>query len=283
MGSSSHCDWEGVTCGPVFEVNSLDLNENALSGSFPTDLNSLGSLSSLVVLKNDMGGTIPDDICARAASGTLSIYGDMKNCPYSLDMTTGQISSDCCDAVLPHVPVYLSHFTEAALGDYNCLALVGTEQTLCNYLREQNNHEIFSSGYPTGFEGDVWRWLKERTVLLRMFLNDGGYDWSSSMNWYTYLNHCDWEGVTCSSNAVTEIHLQDHNLIGPYPTDLYSIASLSSLDLSLNSLVGTTPDDICSRSTSNALYLVGDATNCPNEYNEAALEYSEGCCDVVQG
>ena len=116
-----------------------------------------------------------------------------------------------------------------------------------------------------------------------MYLNDGGANWSVSTNWAGNMSHCDWQGITCSAtHAVTEINLQNNNLDGPYPTDLYSLGSIATLDLSLNSLVGVTPDDICSRSVSNALFITGDATNCPNSFDTATGQYLEGCCDVVQ-
>ena len=165
LGSSSHCDWYGVTCTATLEVEALALDNNALSGSFPTDLSGLGSLTSLSTAANSLSGTIPSDVCASSTSGSLFIFGDAFNCPNDFDSTTGQYLAGCCDSVLIDVDIYLSAFTTEVLGNSDCAALAGTESSVCSYMSNKANHDIFASGYPTSFGGDVWAWLKVRSKL----------------------------------------------------------------------------------------------------------------------
>ena len=162
LGSSNHCNWEGVDCSPNFSVTDMSLDNNQLSGSFPTDLMSLGSLSSLSTAANSLSGTIPSDVCTKSTSDSLFVYGDAFNCPNDFDSSTGQYLAGCCDSVLIDVDIYLNEFATTVLGDSNCANLAGTESTVCDYMSNKANHDIFASGYPSSFGGDVWAWLKVR-------------------------------------------------------------------------------------------------------------------------
>ena len=70
-------------------------------------------------------------------------------------------------------------------------------------------------------------------------------------------------------------------LSGSYP--IASLETLTSfdgrLDLSENSLTETIPNSsaLCN------LYLIGDAANCPNAYDEISGKYADGCCNEVKG
>lgn len=115
-----------------------------------------------------------------------------------------------------------------------------------------------------------------------MYLNDNGINWLGNSGWLGSENHCTWEGMTCSNvNRVTEINLQSNQLSGSFPTYLINLGQLNSLNMGENSLSGTIPNDLCDRSTSNILYISGDAANCPNEFNATSGVYLEGCCDHV--
>ncbi len=58
------------------------------------------------------------------------------------------------------VDIYLDFFAASVVwGDANCQNLGGTESTVCTYMTNKANHDIFASGYPKIFL-DVWDWLK---------------------------------------------------------------------------------------------------------------------------
>ena len=101
------------------------------------------------------------------------------------------------------------------------------------------------------------------------------------VGWMNAADHCEWSGVTCKDWKVETLNLTNSQLTGPYPTDLRNLGGMKLLDLSGNSLSDNIPTDVCDRSTSNYLTLIGDAANCPNEYNATAAVYLEGCCDTV--
>lgn len=161
--SSDHCTWTGITCSVNNEVVAINLVANDLSGTFPTDLNNLGSLESLDVHSNGLVGTVPTDLCERSVSTDLHIYADSDNCPAVFDAATGTYLNSCCDDLLVDVDLYLQEFATAVFGDANCVNLDSTETEVCNYMISKNNHAIFTNGFPTDFPG-VWDWLKVRTV-----------------------------------------------------------------------------------------------------------------------
>lgn len=91
LGSDNHCSWQGVTCSASNSVTELNLENNRLSGPYPSDLSSLESLSKLNLSANSLTGTIPNNLCTKSS---LHITGDPENCPI-LD----QSQPTCCDIV----------------------------------------------------------------------------------------------------------------------------------------------------------------------------------------
>jgi len=280
LENGNHCTWEGVTCSSSERVTELVLEKNQLSGSFPTDLNDLNSLKILNLSGNELVGITPADLCDRSLVTDLHISADSDNCPHEFDSTTGIYQAGCCDNIVVDVDIYLNEFASAVLGDANCDNLGGAEVNVCDYMKNKANHAIFSNGYPTDFPG-VWDWLKERTILVRMYLNDGGSSWALNSGWLGNGDHCTWEGVICSPDRVTELALANNQMSGPFPSDLNGLSSLKILNLSGNELVGSTPTDICDRSLVADLHIYADSDNCPHEFDPTTGLYQAGCCDNV--
>ena len=56
------CDWEGVTCGGDAVVKALDLSNQGLSGTIPTELGLLADLEMLTLKDNILDGSIPQEV-----------------------------------------------------------------------------------------------------------------------------------------------------------------------------------------------------------------------------
>ena len=158
-GNTNHCTWTGVTCTDSYQVTALALDNNQLVGSFPLDLINLSYLQNVGLSSSSLTGTIPNDVCAKSTSNNLFINGDAANCPNDFDTSTGTYLAGCCDDILYDVDIYLNEFAAAVLGDANCANLGGTETTVCHFMTNKANHDIFASGFPEDFPG-VWDWLK---------------------------------------------------------------------------------------------------------------------------
>ena len=161
FSNSNHCTWAGVTCTESFQVTRLAITNNQLAGAFPSDLNNLSHLELMSLPSNSLIGIIPDDACAKSTSDNLFINADAANCPNDFDTSTGTYQTGCCDNILYDVDIYLNKFAAAVLGNTDCQALGGTETTVCDYMTNPTNHDIFANGYPEDFPG-VWNWLQVR-------------------------------------------------------------------------------------------------------------------------
>ena len=149
-----------MTCSDLFGIEQLALQNNQMSGPFPTDLINFGNLTTFSTAGNSLVGTIPDDVCTKSLADELFVTGDSTNCPNDFDASVGVYLEGCCDSILIDVDLYLTEFATAILGDSDCANLVGTESNVCSYMTNKANHDIFTNGYPVDFAGDVWSWLK---------------------------------------------------------------------------------------------------------------------------
>lgn len=98
----------------------------------------------------------------------------------------------------------------------------------------------------------------------------------------TTENHCLWSGISCDTKSrVTTLNLQGKELTGSLSSTLGDLDEIQYMDLSINTLSGAIPASVCELSNSNSLYLVADASNCPNDYNEIDGTFAAGCCSNV--
>ena len=144
----------------MFRVIEFSIPDIAITGVFPTEFHNFDQLEVFNTTGNSLVGIIPDEICAMSDSD-LYINADAANCPNDFDGSVGQYLEGCCDEILINVDIYLSYFAFYVLGDDNCANLGGTETSVCEYMINKDNHDIFVDGYPLDFP-DVWSWLKVR-------------------------------------------------------------------------------------------------------------------------
>jgi len=282
MKNSNHCLWQGVLCTSTQSISSLSLPMNEMSGPFPSDLFGIEALENLNLSRNSLTGTIPDDLCSKSFTGSLYISGDSTNCPNTFMVETGILSPGCCKEVVIDLEKFLGDFVSSELGSFDCDSLEGVDTDVCKFMTNIESHELFDNGYPSDFTGHLWEWLKERSILARMYLTTGGTAWSTNTDWMSNKNHCDWYGVVCGTDtfSVSEINLAENKLSGPFPT-LSSLSGLDDLKITSNALTGVIPEDLCVEADSGILSIEGDDANCPNEFDSSKGEYAPGCCDFV--
>jgi hypothetical protein len=82
----------------------------------------------------------------------------------------------------------------------------------------------------------------QRFLLASLFLAWTGHEpflWKASTNWLSRKSECDWFGVSCdASGQITSLRLQNNELLttGGLPKAIFELTSLTSVDLSFNSL-----------------------------------------------
>lgn len=280
LGTESHCAWYGVTCDAHQKVVQLSLQNNQLAGRLP-DFKVYDTLTTLSIGGNMLTGTFPGFMCDASKAGNLYIFGDGRNCPNEFNSETGEYFG-CCNAILIDTNLYLNEFLFAQFGTNNCGSLAGPEATACSYMANKRNHNIFDNGYPLSFEGNVWKWLKERLTLVEMHLGNGGSNWRRQTGWLGNSDHCTWSSVTCTDEKeVKMLSLQNNLMTGIFPEGLDTLEKFNVLSIASNDLTGLVPEPLCTKSTENSLYVFAEAGNCPNEFNGNTGQYLAGCCDSV--
>ena len=68
--------WHGVTTDGNGRVTSLDLNDNQLSGTIPTQLGNLANLKELLLTRNQLTGTIPAELASLTGLEILALGGN---------------------------------------------------------------------------------------------------------------------------------------------------------------------------------------------------------------
>ena len=68
--------WHGVTTDGNGRVTNLDLNDNQLSGTIPTQLGNLANLEELLLTRNQLTGTIPAELGSLTSMEILALGGN---------------------------------------------------------------------------------------------------------------------------------------------------------------------------------------------------------------
>lgn len=88
----------------------------------------------------------------------------------------------------------------------------------------------------------------DQYVLNLIYLSWDGPNWIQHGGW-SFLNHsvvnsCNWTGVTCEGDRVTELDLSRNSVMGIIVSELGFLTSLTALKISSNHLVGAIPTEI---------------------------------------
>jgi len=114
-----------------------------------------------------------------------------------------------------------------------------------NLLVQQNISDLNALNNPDSPQGCAYEWIIndpiipplkpgfdddriiQRYVLAVLFCATKGTGWKNNGGWLTGDNECGWDGVTCSSSAVTWLSLSSNRLDGNIPTELGTLNDLS--------------------------------------------------------
>ena len=99
----------------------------------------------------------------------------------------------------------------------------------------------------------------DRQVLIALYNATGGPNWWQNRNWNTVASMETWYGVeTNSAGFVTELVLDDNNLVGTLPAELGNLAQLERLVLDGNDISGQIPPELGNLSNLTMLTLRGN-------------------------
>ncbi|CAJ1948253.1 unnamed protein product [Cylindrotheca closterium] len=198
--ATDHCLWRFVQC-TLGSVEYLDMTENGLRGTLPSQISYLTNLQTLFFAQNTMRGTLPSEIGLLTSLRSFQVWTNefFGSIPSEIGLLTG----------VTNLAIF-GNFFEGTIPD----ALRNLSNL--NFLSLQEN--VFDSTVPT--------WLGEMTQLDGLGL--GGNLFSGTIP--TELSQL---------TLLSTLQLWENQLQGSIPSELSQLTSLTSLGLSSNSLNGT--------------------------------------------
>jgi len=96
----------------------------------------------------------------------------------------------------------------------------------------------------------------DKAALMALYNSTNGPNWTNNSGWNTAAPVRDWYGVTVEGGRVTQIYLQNNNLVGTIPAEIGNLSSLRWLDFYQNEqLSGSIPPQIGNLSSLQRLDL----------------------------
>ena len=236
--------WHGVTTDGNGRVTSLDLNDNQLSGTIPTQLGNLANLEELLLTRNQLTGTIPAELASLTGLDILALGGNQ---------LTGTI---------PTWLGNLANLEELYLWENELTGTIPSE------LDSLSNLELLSLS-SNQLTGEIPPELGSLSNLVELSL------WENELTGTIPSelgNLSSLELLSLSSNQLTgeippelgslsnlvELSLWGNELTGEIPAGLGSLANLEELWLSRNQLTGEIPPEVGSLSNLVQLVLWGN-------------------------
>ncbi len=222
--------WAGVRTNTQGEVTSIDLSDNNLSGTIPTELGDLTSLQTLSLYSNSLSGTIPTELGDLTSLQTLSLYSNSLSgtIPTELgDLTSLQTLSLYSNSLSGTIPTELGDLTSLQTLSLYSNSLSGTIPTELGDLTSLQTLSLYSNS----LSGTIPTELGDLTSLQTLSL----YSNSLSGTIPTELGDL---------TSLQTLSLYSNSLSGTIPTELGDLTSLQTLSLYSNSLSGTIPTEL---------------------------------------
>ena len=241
LSNASLDSWHGVTTGRSGRVVELDLSENELNGTIPSELGNLSSLERLRLSKNQLRGTIPSEL------------GNLSNLKF-LDLFENRLSGS-----IPSELGNLTNLEALALFKNNMRGTIPSDLANLNNLR-------WLLLWGNQLDGIIPSELGRLTNLLWLYLADNRLSGTipSELGNLTNLEELSLWGNQLSGaipselgqlTNLTDLALSNNRLSGAIPPELGNLINLEGLFLWDNELSGTVPPELENLSGLTQLFL----------------------------
>jgi Leucine-rich repeat (LRR) protein len=293
--------WNGVTVA-AGHVTMLDLSNDGLTGSLPSQVTTLDSLSSLNILFNDIVD-IPDlsslpFTYLNVAHNRLTFEDIEPNISIPNFTYAGQQMVGVQDTLdlFEGDPFMLSYAIGGSANLYqwqrDSIDVAGETATSINRPAMLTDNGKWHLNVTNSIVSVMYVQTANITVnviqkgiesdslsLVSLYNSTGGPQWKDKSNWLTGLV-ATWFGVTVSNNKVTQINLHDNNLTGIPNDSLQRLFSLVALDLSANNL--NSLPNLTGISTLTSINVSGNRLDfAPLEQNISLVNFSYGNQQIV--
>ena len=240
-------------------ITLLDLSDQTehggpgLSGELPA-LFSLGSLSKLILNSNAISGSVPTNFL-QGVNREVFEYADI-----SSNSIIGHIPSSVAHLLHLHLHDNLISGVAAAMcstsrgaiyKEYGCNAVLCPPMTYNPHGRQETASSICMSCKDATFWGTTscppsYRtsgfptFINERDILVKFYETCGGDSWNDNTNWMSTASICTWFGIRCAAGykdgRIEVIEMGANNIVGPPPSEIFTLPALISLSLYSNPL-----------------------------------------------
>ena len=237
----ANTDWKGVETDSSCRVVKLKLDGNNLSGTIPTELGNLTSLTELGFYNNELSGEIPTelgnltsltelDLALNNLSGEIPAELGNLTALTELILTGNELSGE-----IPAELGNLTSLTELYLHNNELSGEIPTELGSLTSLQYLYLHE-------NELSGEILTELGNLTSLQRLYL---------------YLNELSGTIPAELGNltSLQRLQLNTNELSGEIPTELGNLTSLQRLQLNNNELSGEIPTELGNLTSLQYLYL----------------------------
>lgn len=252
--TTTPCSWYGVTC-QTGHVTGLDLSDNNLVGTLPSQLGDLPQLQTLNLTRNTLSGALPTTLGALTRLQTLDLSENQLSgaLPAQIGALTAlQTLNLSNNAFTGTLPAGLTALPQLRTLDLSTNQFGGTlPATLGNMSALQVlalNHNQFSGALPAQ--------LGNLTGLQRLILADNALSGTipsqlGNLNQLTYLvlTGNDLSGsippALGNLSQLTVLMLNRNRLTGTIPAQLSNLTNLFEVWLDSNALTGAVPASLC--------------------------------------
>ncbi|GMY32109.1 receptor-like kinase TMK4 [Fagus crenata] len=245
------CSWKNVNCDSTGRVTSIKLVSQGLSGTLPSDLNTLTQLTSLSLQSNSLSGPIPP---LANLSSLQQLYLDTNNFTsipngFFQGLTSLQILTltQNIDLAPWSIPTELTQATSLVTFYASNANIIGSLPDIFGSLPSLQDLRLsynnLTGPLPKSFGGSGIKnlWLNNQLTGL-----SGNINVLSSMTqlYQAWLHKNQFTGpIPDLSNCTSlfDLQLRDNQFTGLIPASLMSISSLKNVSLDNNELQGPYP------------------------------------------
>ena len=193
-----------------------------------------GRVTEVILFRNQLTGEIPTEL------------GNLSNLT-GLYLNDNQLTGE-----LPQTLTGLTALASFTFGN-NAGLCAPTDEAFQTWLQSVS---FVSGDNCVAEDGDS---AEDRAVLVELYNDTGGANWTDNTNWLSDEPMREWHGVvTDDEGRVAELSLDDNQLSGEIPTELGNLSNLQSLYLNYNQLTGEMPTELGNLSNLETLDLGGN-------------------------
>ncbi|KAI2510149.1 Leucine Rich Repeat [Fragilaria crotonensis] len=258
MSDNRICEWKGITCDSVGNVESIQLVEAGLEGTLDSSLGQLTTLLELDLSSNAFTGSIPSQLLALPKIKVIDLrlnklIGSIP-LPLSASMEALHLGHNALTGRPLETSFSSAGFQSLRILDLKYNQLEGTLPSSFTGLSAIQTFDLSNNR----FRGTIPSTLGELSTLKYLYL-------SNNLLTGTIPHH-----FGSAAIDLQQIYLHGNFLTGTLPSSLADLGNLQILFIDNNKLTGTVPTELCALNLNELFFLDNgaEAVDVDSSYTE---------------